>query len=423
MEQVMMVILFITLLKGFNQEQILLPSAPINKEVGASVLFTVMPFSQPISTIIWNFNDNKDFIIYVHPTETVIPPYQGRVILNHTTGELELQNLTMADSGKYTLTVKFNNFTEIANHTFLQVFEPVISLGITGPEGYLIEYNSANFTCEGNGTITTTMWMKDNENLDSSSSITFLDDNRTLVITPLLRTDTGNYQCKLSNPVSSSTAHYRILINYGPDVRILGLQTFEEGSDILLLCLPYSEPPPTATWTVNGIPSRTPLLYVTENSKPNNSGDYNCTCSNSVTGITASAVQYVTVRPVSSRLGPGAEAGITLSVIFLVVILAILTYFFIKHHRKQANPVREVPIQMVSDQQTNQNTGKNNKVEAQTPTHVTSVDTPVQNNRTRQPIYQNRPNPPPTPPLPRGRPPLLPARQTNDAHIYCTAVG
>lgn len=97
--------------------------------------------------------------------------------------------------------------------SLLFFLEPVISLGITGPEGNLIEYNSANFTCEGNGTISTTMWMKDNENLDSSSRITLLDDNRTLVIDPLLRSDTGNYQCNLSNPVSSSTAHYRILIN------------------------------------------------------------------------------------------------------------------------------------------------------------------------------------------------------------------
>lgn len=96
-----------------------------------------MPFSQPIKAIIWNFNDTENFIIYNPPTETVISKYQGRVILNNTTGELELQNLTMNDSGKYTLTVTFNNFIGIANHTFLQVFGKQICLNLLHVEKHI----------------------------------------------------------------------------------------------------------------------------------------------------------------------------------------------------------------------------------------------------------------------------------------------
>ncbi|KAK3571946.1 hypothetical protein QTP86_020493, partial [Hemibagrus guttatus] len=197
----------------YNQEQILFPPAPINKEVGASVLFTIEPFSQPIKAIRWNFN-SSDFIIYSDTESEIIDPqYQSRVVLNHTTAELELKYLTMADSGKYTLIVTFVTGIGIANHTFLQVYEPVLSFGIVGPEGYLIEHNRANFTCMGNGTISSIMWKKDNEILDSSSSITFLDDNRTMVINPLMRSDTGDYQCTLSNPVSSSSTYYGMLVN------------------------------------------------------------------------------------------------------------------------------------------------------------------------------------------------------------------
>ncbi|XP_058252397.1 carcinoembryonic antigen-related cell adhesion molecule 20-like [Hemibagrus wyckioides] len=409
MEQVMMVILFITLLKGFNQEQILLPPSPINKEVGGSVLFTTMPFSQPIKAIRWNFN-SSDFITYSDPGPAVVDTqYQGRVVLNYTTAELELISLTMADSGKYTLTVTFTNGIGIANHTFLEVYEPVLSFGIVGPEGYLIEHKSANFTCQGNGTISTIMWKKDNEILDASSSITFSDDNRTMVINPLMRSDTGDYQCILSNPISSSPAYYGILVNYGPDVRILGVQTIEEGSDILLLCFPDSEPIPIVRWTVNGVPSTNPSLYVTENSNPGDSGDYNCTCSNPVTGITASAVHYIAVRPVSSRLAPGVEAGITLGILALV-ILSVAIYFLVKHFRKQAKPERDRTVPMVSNQQTNQTAGHIN-VAAQ-------VDTADQNARPSHPIYQNRQ---PTPP-PRGRLPKLPDKQTDDT-MYCTAIG
>lgn len=107
---------------GFNQEQILLPPSPINKAVGGSVLFTIMPFSQPIKAIRWNFN-GSNFITYNDAgPEVVNPQYQNRVTLNHTTAELELISLTMADSGKYTLTVTFANGIGIANHTFLEVY-------------------------------------------------------------------------------------------------------------------------------------------------------------------------------------------------------------------------------------------------------------------------------------------------------------
>lgn len=82
----------------------------------------------------------------------------------------------------------------------------------------------------------------------------------------------------------------------GPDVKILGAQTLDEGSDILLLCSADSVPPATVAWTVKGMPAGNMPLYVTENSKPSNSGDYNCTCRNDVTGITTFAVQVVTVR-------------------------------------------------------------------------------------------------------------------------------
>lgn len=82
----------------------------------------------------------------------------------------------------------------------------------------------------------------------------------------------------------------------GPDVRILGPQTLEEGSDIVLLCSPDSVPPATVTWTLKGMSVGNTSLYVTVNSNPSDSGDYSCTCWNNVTGITASAVHVLTVR-------------------------------------------------------------------------------------------------------------------------------
>ncbi|XP_053093745.1 carcinoembryonic antigen-related cell adhesion molecule 1 isoform X2 [Pangasianodon hypophthalmus] len=301
MEKAMVVTLIITLLTGFSQEQNILPPGPINKEVGANVLFTIISSPEPVHAIRWHFN-GSEVIRYIPPgPEIVNSDYRGRVFLNYSSGDLELKGLSMNDSGQYTIILTFQSGLGVQDHTLLQVFEPVFVISITSPEGNLIEYSSANFTCEGNGTISTTVWMKEYEILAPSSSIQFLDDNRTMVISPVKRSDSGNYQCAMSNPVSSSSAHYSITVNYGPDVRIFGAQTLEEGSDILLLCSPDSVPPATITWTVKGMSTRSAALYVTENSNPSDSGDYNCTCWNNVTGITASAVQVLTVRALTRR--------------------------------------------------------------------------------------------------------------------------
>ncbi|XP_060776791.1 carcinoembryonic antigen-related cell adhesion molecule 2-like [Neoarius graeffei] len=280
----------------FSQEQNLLPPGPINQAVGENVLFVTLPSPQPLSAIRWHFK-SSEVVTYIHPGPvTVNLSYVGRVILNYSTGALELKNLTMADTGEYQLTLTYANGIGHKDHTLLQVFEPVFGLGITSPEGNVIEFGSANFTCKGNGTITNTIWMKGNEILAPSSSITFLDDSRTMMISPVKRSDSGNYHCEINNPVSSSKASFSITVNYGPDVRILGASTLEVDSDILLYCSTDSVPPAIVTWTMKGMSIGNTPLYFIVNSNPSNSGDYNCTGWNNVTGLTVSAVHVLTVK-------------------------------------------------------------------------------------------------------------------------------
>lgn len=107
---------------GDSQGQDLLPPGPIYKEVRENVLFTTIASPQPIIAIRWHCNVT-DVIKYNHPgPETVNPMYYGRVSLNYTSGELELKDLTMADSGEYTLTLTFDDGIGFKDQTFLQVF-------------------------------------------------------------------------------------------------------------------------------------------------------------------------------------------------------------------------------------------------------------------------------------------------------------
>ncbi|XP_046702296.1 carcinoembryonic antigen-related cell adhesion molecule 5-like isoform X2 [Silurus meridionalis] len=348
--------------------------------------------------------------------ETVNPIYSGRVFLNSSSGELELKKLTLADSGEYTLVLTFESGLGFQDNTLLQVFEPVFNISIRGPEGNLIENSSVNFTCEGNGTISTTLWKKGMEILNSSSSITFLDDNRTVVFSPLLRSDSGNYQCVMNNPISNGFAGYNITVNYGPDVRMLGVQTLEEGSDILLFCSSKSFPPATVSWTVKGMSFVNTLLYVKENSNSSDSGNYSCTCMNKVTGITASAFLILTVEVVSSRLGPGVEAGITLGVVIALVLLLMLTFFLVEHFKKPAGPVREAQAPMTGIR-TNP-TFDDMNAGARTPVTTTGITHNLQANKEKHAKYIN--TPPSLPP--RGPPPLPRDRQTQESDLYSRTI-
>ncbi|KAA0703100.1 hypothetical protein E1301_Tti010792 [Triplophysa tibetana] len=174
---------------------------------------------------------------------------------------------------------------------------PVTGVNITGPNSTLVEgKSSANLNCDGNGTITNTQWIKDGQHLSESDTITFSADNRSMLINPVNRSDIGEYVCVRSNPISSEMANYSITVLYGPDVKILGAEILEEGSDILLYCSVSSVPLATLTWTVNDTDVGNSALYITRSSNSDHSGIYTCTASNPMTGLTNSAQHTVTLR-------------------------------------------------------------------------------------------------------------------------------
>lgn len=77
-----------------------------------------------------------------------------------------------------------------------------------------IEGNSVNLTCNAAaGSIVTRMWKKDGSDLILTENIKLYDENRVLTFQPLKKTDSGEYSCKISNPVSSNDATYNMVVN------------------------------------------------------------------------------------------------------------------------------------------------------------------------------------------------------------------
>ncbi|KAL0172352.1 hypothetical protein M9458_032663, partial [Cirrhinus mrigala] len=113
--------------------------------------------------------------------------------------------------------------------------------------------SSANIISERTGTITSVQWMKDNSPLSPSNSIIFSSDNRSVSIRPVQRSDSGEYQCTYSNPVSSETVKLSLIINYGPDdVFIQGEDVVDLGVRVSLSCSANSEPSASFSWKFNG---------------------------------------------------------------------------------------------------------------------------------------------------------------------------
>lgn len=225
--------------------------------------------------------------------------------------------------------------------------ESLSAVVIIGPEDALIENKSwANLTCVGNNMdlVLTVEWMKNGLRLSPSNRIHFSPDNTSILIQPVIRTDSGVYECALSNNSNANSATYSLTVNYGPDVMVLGAARLEEGSDIVFYCWADSYPLVSMNWIVNGKTVEDPELILIPNCNSSNNGNYTCTAFNNITGITGYAQHFLTVTgKYSEGLSPGAAAGITAGVILGLEALIVLLFFLIMHLKKSSEPICTIP--------------------------------------------------------------------------------
>ncbi|ROL48191.1 Carcinoembryonic antigen-related cell adhesion molecule 20 [Anabarilius grahami] len=308
--------------------------APPSKEEGDSVVFT--PDNPPPSTSIlvtqWFFGTTA-IITVASGVATVNPAYEGRASVDSSTLALTLQKLRHSDSGIYRLTLQITAGGSRTGETSLQVEK--LSVNLTGPEEPLIEgESSANITSKGNGIITSVQWMKDNSPLSPSNSIIFSPDNRSVSISPVQRSDSGEYQCTYTNPFNSETATYSLIINYGPDdVSIKGQDVVDLGDRVSLSCSANSLPSALFRWMFNGTDTGvTTDTYTIDKTDFTHSGDYDCTAWNNVTNRSATQRQSLLVKVGGGGGGltTGAIVGIVIGVLVAVSGICGLIVYLIK---------------------------------------------------------------------------------------------
>uniref|UniRef100_A0A8C1P3C5 Ig-like domain-containing protein n=1 Tax=Cyprinus carpio TaxID=7962 RepID=A0A8C1P3C5_CYPCA len=305
-------------------------SGPANGAVGGSVVFAPdNPPSTSTDSVLWHFGTTV-ILTALSGSTSIVPAYRDRVSFDINTFALELRNLRLDDSGTYRLTVITSAGDQITRETTLQVFENITNVSLIGPEESLIEgESSANISSEGTGSILSVQWMKNNSPLSTSNSIIFSSDNRSVSISPVQRSDSGEYQCTYRNPVSSETAKLNLIINYGPEeVSVKGEDVVDLGVRVSLSCSANSEPSASFSWKFNGADTNVTTDTFTINETDfTHSGDYICTAWNKVTKRNTSQKHALLVKGGGGGLSSGAIAGIVIGVLVAVAgICGLIVY-------------------------------------------------------------------------------------------------
>ncbi|XP_045064324.1 carcinoembryonic antigen-related cell adhesion molecule 1-like isoform X2 [Coregonus clupeaformis] len=343
------VFLTMAILSGYCAGLGVLPPGPVNGTLGGNVIFKTTINPTTLIFIAWTFGAPPVSIVNFASSDGTLTGegYVGRISLDNSTGSLELRKLTLNDSGTFRVSLRKAGVINLGS-TSLNVYEPISGATITtSPNPPIIEGNSVTLTCDASGSIISREWMMVGQPLYSGDNIIFSENNRVLFINSANRTDSGEYLCGVSNPVSSKNASDTVNVIYGPDgMEIKGPTEIEVGQKFTLTCSADSNPPANYTWMLNGteIPGHSPE-FPKEKSEYSDSGDYTCTATNDVTRIKTSEVHKLSVK-VEGSLSPdglssGAIAGIVFGGLLVVGVAVGVSVFFLRKNGTNADPVHQ----------------------------------------------------------------------------------
>ncbi|CAO2626489.1 Carcinoembryonic antigen-related cell adhesion molecule 2 [Lemmus lemmus] len=161
-----------------------------------------------------------------------------------------------------------------------------------------MEGEDSALMCEPDTENTSYLRRRNGQSLSEGDRLKLSEDNRTLTLLSVVRTDTGPYECETQNPESTSGSDpFTLNITYGPDVPIITPSNthFHSKTNLQISCQTASHPPPQFSWFVNGeFQSSSQELFI-PNITTNNSGSCTCFVYNSVTGLNRTTVKNIEV--------------------------------------------------------------------------------------------------------------------------------
>ncbi|XP_068994515.1 carcinoembryonic antigen-related cell adhesion molecule 6-like [Embiotoca jacksoni] len=222
------------------------------------------------------------------------------VLLSDIGPELRLMNIQMSQSGNYSCQA-FNNKTlryQTSEPSAFSVLKRISGASVTPSTNLTVEGTSVNLTCDAAGSIFTREWRVKHES-DGIRDDNFMlyDNNTVLSLLTLHKTESGEYFCKISNPVSSDEPSYRLVVKYGPEnVQIRGESEIYVKDNIKMMCSSESVPSATYTWMLNGtVINNNSAEFFKDEAELSDSGNYTCKARNSVTERESLVVHQLSV--------------------------------------------------------------------------------------------------------------------------------
>ncbi|XP_051063659.1 carcinoembryonic antigen-related cell adhesion molecule 1-like [Phodopus roborovskii] len=125
-------------------------------------------------------------------------------VLQASSQELFIPDITTNNSGSYTCFVH-NSVTGLNRTTvkIITVLEPVTLPVIQVTKTLVKENDHVMLTCVSNDTEVSIHWLFNGQSLRLTGRMKLSQNNSTLSINTFLRADSGEYECEVSNPVSS----------------------------------------------------------------------------------------------------------------------------------------------------------------------------------------------------------------------------
>ncbi|XP_077919296.1 cell adhesion molecule CEACAM6-like isoform X14 [Halichoerus grypus] len=352
------VLLAVSLLTFWNPPttaQVTVESVPPNAAEGKDVLLLIHnPPGDPIGYG-WfrgeTVEPSRQIVSYVLDTNltTPGPAHSGRETI-YPNGSLLFQNITLNDTGNYTIQISKRNLQLDQGRGQLRVFPELPKPNIASNNSDPVEnVDSVVITCEPQTQSTSYLWSVNNESLPASTRLQLSLDNRTLTIHGVTRNDTGPYECATRNPVSAGRSDpFTLNVLYGPDAPTISPPDsyYHPGANLSLSCHAASNPPAQYSWFISGRPQPFTQELFIPNMTANDGGSYTCLAYNSGTRLSKTTVKTITVSDERSTtvLPVGFIIGIAVGVLVGLALAAALGCLLF--HTRTGRPWSSQPLRI-----------------------------------------------------------------------------